>query len=126
MTTLDSINKSVLEFNRNAEPFMEEVCEPLKKLGIQYFTYCRSYENGKRLYLCSLPDWVELYLHHSFQNESQHFAYYRPVENIRYAFWSDFKRDRVFDALLNLGIWYGFTIYEKNPGYMDLFDFCTT
>jgi len=123
---LERQNHTVVDLNLQIQPFMQEICKPLREVGIRQFTFCRSFYNGKRLYLCSEPDWVALYLKNNFQNDIQHLVHYVPSEKMRYAFWVDFKKDKVFDALYSLGLWHGFALYDQKPTYTDLFDFCST
>ena len=121
-TVLDPTNRSALKFNYAAEERMAKLCAPLQPLNI-CFTYCRLFKDGKRLYLCSTPQWVENYLNHGFQNDLDHLEYYSPQPSLNYALWSGFKKDSVFDAIYNFGYWHGFALYERAQNYIDTFDF---
>lgn len=124
--TIDASNYSALNFNLDSSQLMGEICKPLlrKDIGIIVFTYCRTFNNGTRLYLCSCPEWVKYYVENNFQDDIAHQSSYAPDDNISYSLWSGFKEDSVYDALRNhFRRWNGFSIYERHAEYVDSFDF---
>lgn len=126
VTLQDSRNRSVLAFNQGSSIVMKAICDPFfKQFNLTKFTYCRSFYSGERLYLSSHLDWVKHYIAHNFQNDIQHMIYYKPPEDINYALWSGFDMDKVFSAFYDFDIWHGFTVYERDKEYIDLFDFAT-
>src|SRR5688500_8620024 len=85
------INSTPLEFSREISPIIGDICHPLINLGITIFTYCRIFNNGKRLYVCNDQKWVEHYIGHNYQDELDHLEHYVPNDGVKYALWSEFK-----------------------------------
>jgi hypothetical protein len=123
MEHIDLQNKSVLNFNQKAKARMNTLCHPLWKAGFTMFTFCRSFKDGKRLYLSSNEKWVEHYLKNNLQDNCDHLEHYLPPQDIIYGFWDAFKGDKVFDALHSRNFGHGFCIYEHYEDYVDQFDF---
>lgn len=123
---LDPTNRSALQFNIESEMIMSDICKSIldKEIGITNFTYCRTFNNGTRLYLCDNSEWVRHYLSNNFQEDLEHLEFYTPGNDLKYALWTAFKEDRVLSSLRNhFNLWYGFNIYEKHEDYIDIFDF---
>lgn len=125
MSRLDLANRQALQFNKSAAPRMKEIGRILYSFGITMFTFCRSFRDGKRLYLSCDPQWVEYYLKNKFQDHLEHVEHYLPPADIKYSFWDGFKGDKVFDALYEHEVGHGFAIYEHYDQYVDQFDFAT-
>jgi hypothetical protein len=125
MNYIDISNKTALEFNKSSASRMREISVILYNHGITQFTFCRSFKDGKRLYLSCDPQWVEYYLKNNFQDYLEHLEHYIPPVDIKYSFWAGFKGDKVFDALYDYKIGHGFAIYEHHKEYVDQFDFAT-
>jgi hypothetical protein len=123
MEHIDLKNKLALNFNQQAEVRMHNLCCPLWKVGVTMFTFCRSFKDGKRLYLCSNMKWVEYYVAHKLQDHREHLEYYLPPPDITYGLWGGFKRDKVFDALHYLELGHGLAIYEHYEDHVDQFNF---
>lgn len=50
----------VIEFNTASLSKLLNLCSPLLKyLGISYFHYTVFFNDGRRLYLCTRPDWLK-------------------------------------------------------------------
>ncbi len=119
-------NSALLECGRRASDVVNEICQPLARFGITIFTYCRIFNDGKRLYICSDKNWFEHYITQGFQDNLEHLEHYVPADGVKYALWSQFKMDPVFsDVYHKFHYWHGMTIYEKNPEFVDYFDFGT-
>jgi DNA-binding CsgD family transcriptional regulator len=117
-------NHLALDFSKNAAELVHKISRPIFSFETAIFTYCRVFNNGKILYLCSDEKWVEHYFASNYQNESDHLKHYVPLENIKYALWSEFDRDKVFRAAYEeFNYWHGISFYEKNKNHMDYFDF---
>lgn len=119
----ENCNKRHLEFNKKISSTIEEICDPLSSLGVKMFIYSRIFNGGERIYISSNGRWVEHYITHEFQDEIDHWSHYIPDDGIKYAFWSEFKEDRVFNAVNKYGMGNGVSIYEKHEDYVDFFDF---
>lgn len=125
-TYLDPTNFSALQFNLDSAAILQHICKPMLRedLGIVVFNYCRTFHNGTRLYLNTSTEWVKYYIAHRLQDDAEHQETYVSDDNLKYALWSGFKKDKVFSILLDhFGWWHGFTIYEQGEGYVDYFDF---
>ncbi len=123
---LDPTNLSALQFNIESFAATEQACQHIidKQIGIISFAYCRTFNNGTRLYLSNNPEWVKHYISHNFQEDVAHQESYAPSGNLKYALWTGFKEDQVFASLRDhFNLWHGFTIYERHQDYVDLFDF---
>lgn len=123
---LDPTNISALQFNLESAKTMASIYEPLlkKELGIVTFTYCRTFNNGTRLYLCSCSEWVKHYIEQKFQDDISHQASYTPADNISYSLWTGFKNDNIYDSLRErFDLWNGLCLYERHEDYIDYFDF---
>ena len=123
---LDPTNMSALQFNVESTDLMHKICSPIlkKDIGVIVFTYCRIFNNGTRLYLCTCPEWVKHYISHNFQDNVEHQSSYAPCDNNTHSLWTGFKEDDVWNALRNhFNRWHGFSIYERHEDYIDSFDF---
>lgn len=47
---------------------IESICEPLKKLGITYFSFVRSFKDGSHIRLSNNPIWTKHYYEREFYN----------------------------------------------------------
>lgn len=122
----ESNQHEVLLFNKSCASTLEGFCAPLRdKYKITSFTFCRLFNNGSTLYLCSNLEWVEKYISNNFYDDDKHFYYYKPQIDVNYNLWAGMESDRVFDAAYALNIWHGIGIYEKCKDYIDLWDFGT-
>lgn len=119
----ENCNKRHLEFNKKISSTVEDICEPLSSLGATMFTYSRIFNGGERIYISSNGQWVEHYITHEFQDEIDHWPHYVPLDGIKYTFWSEFKDDKVFNAVNKYGMGNGISIYENHEEYVDFFDF---
>ena len=115
--------QSVLEFNQSVDQEMRKICSPLQQFGILSFTYVRFFNGGNRLYLCTTPGWVKLYMENKLYDVVEHAEHYVPQADVRYSFWTGFKKNKVFDVMNACNLGNGFTIYERHAEYVDYFDF---
>jgi hypothetical protein len=121
--SIETTPRSVLDFNKNLNYLMKHLCSHLHKFGIVDFTYIRAYKDGKRLYLASNLEWLQIYIRNNFQDDWEHIECNAPNHQMKRALWSGFKRDKVFDALYDLNLWNGIYIYESYLDYTDSFSF---
>ena len=47
---------------------VKEICKPLEKLGVTYFSFVRSYRNGSHIRLSNNPAWTDHYYKRGFYN----------------------------------------------------------
>lgn len=47
---------------------IKEICSPLERLGINYFSFVRSYKNGSHIRLSNNPAWTQHYYKREFYN----------------------------------------------------------
>lgn len=102
------------------------ICQPLKRLGITYFSYTKSYPNGMRVYLTTLAQPLEnhftkkYYLHCG--NES-HPRYY----DKQIVLWSTFSNQECYrQAALQCNIDHGINFFEPTNDYCESYGFATT
>ena len=118
--------KNLVDYNRNINSIINTVCEPIKSMGINYFHYTIFYNNGKRIYICSEPKWLEHYLDCQFYNNLAHANVYSLAIGQHKALWSSYKKDDIFTAIKNFNIGNGFSIINRHPEMVESFHFAST
>ena len=47
---------------------IDAICAPLRKLGISYFSYVKSFKDGSHIRLANNPHWTQYYYQKKFYN----------------------------------------------------------
>ncbi len=123
---VESTNLSAVQFSLESAKTMEDACSHIidNDVGIINFTYCRTFNNGTRLYLCDHSEWIKHYINNSLHEDIAHCEFYTPGNDLKYTLWTGFKEDKVFSAGRDFcNWWYDLIIYERNQNYIDYFNF---
>lgn len=118
--------KLLLDYNNFVRNRLNKACHPLFSFfDLKMFTYSKTFNDGTRLYLNTDVKWLKLYIQNNFYNDIDHQVHYTSVENVDYALWTSWNRDKVFSALWDANFWNGFSVYKKSRDYIEMFDFAT-
>lgn len=127
MTTIqllgESFYKNHVTFSSVAD--ITEITKPLKSIGLSYFTFDRTYEDGSHLRLTNAGKWIESY----YRTELYKQAIFEKDPRLfcnGFVFWSWLKREPIYSAASEHNIDHGLTIIERNKQYADFFHFGTT
>ena len=118
-------NTSAYQYQLAIQERFTEICEPLFKLGINYFSYGAFFETGEYLQLSNQIEfvrnhyfniknrgnmWVDLFL--KVQNRSHFLIPYNKKD-----------QDLTIDLAASLGCWNGFCIHKKESNYKTAYCF---
>lgn len=105
---------------------VSEIAKPLRKLGITYFTYTKTYLTGERIYLGSVANELEGYLKQKWYlsgNTECSPKQYKP----QMVLWETLPNQAIFDA--NARAWnidHGMFMIKPHEAYNEYFAFATT
>ena len=104
---------------------LQRICQPLKKLDIEYFSHVMIDEKKKFSAAGMNPDFVELYFSKKFYNIDIHQSIYHDQ---RYIIWDtverDSKLDEVYSDFKSFSLGHSFTIIYSHPkGCKHYYDF---
>ncbi len=102
-----------------------QITKPLESIGLSYFTFDRTYEDGTHLRLTNAGKWIETY----YRTELYKSAIFEKDPRLfcnGFVFWSWLKREPIYSAASQHDIDHGLTIIEKHGRYVDFFHFGTT
>lgn len=123
---INSDINDVLAFNFAKENALTEVCNPLFNCTkASYFHHTIFYNDGRRQYFCTKPGWLNEYFKHNFHNNNNHAKIYNLPVGRHSALWGGHQKDRVFSAIHALGIWNGFSIYDRKEDSIESFHFAS-
>lgn len=127
MQVLDFTNRSAVNFSTSTRSQFEKVLEPFYSFlpGQKGFCYIKILDNGTRLYLSTVENWVENYVGRGFQDDINHLKYNVPEKDFKVSFWSGYAQDDIIEDCFSYDIWHGFSIHERHEGYCEYFDFFT-
>lgn len=127
MPVLDFTNKSGVDYTISARSQLMKHLEPFFAClpGQKGFCYIKIMDNGTRLYLSTVKNWVGHYVSSKFQDDINHLKYNVPEENFKISFWSGYEKDAVIETSFAYDIWHGFSIHERQEDYCEYFDFFT-
>lgn len=127
MPTLDITNKSGVSYASSVRPQFMKILEPFFTClpGQKGFCYIKIMDNGTRLYLSTVKNWVGHYVNSKFQDDINHLKYNVPEENFKISLWSGYEKDGVIETSFAYDIWHGFSIHERQEDYCEYFDFFT-
>ncbi|OJW47101.1 MAG: hypothetical protein BGO67_10345 [Alphaproteobacteria bacterium 41-28] len=127
--TFEPNNSSqTLEYLKSLTGIVDSFCQPLKSVGIQFFTYSRLYEGGKGIFLCNNDQWYET----KFQNDLFDQNGFVTVRNL---YRNDFtksiftgapsKEIKLLEFLYNLDFWNSIDLYKYEEEYKEVFHFAS-
>jgi DNA-binding CsgD family transcriptional regulator len=106
-------------------PDMVQITKPLTDIGLSYFTFDRTYQDGSHLRLTNAGKWIESY----YRTELYKAAVFEKDPRLfsnGFVFWSWLNREPIYSAAAEHDIDHGLTIIEKHEQYADFFHFGTT
>jgi DNA-binding CsgD family transcriptional regulator len=106
-------------------PDLVEITQPLTEMGLSYFTFDRTYQDGSHLRLTNAGAWIESY----YRTELYKKAIFEKDPKMffnGYVFWDWLCREPVYSAAAEHNIEHGLTITEKHEDYADFFHIGTT
>lgn len=104
---------------------MVQITKPLAAIGLSYFTFDRTYQDGSHLRLTNAGKWIESY----YRTELYKAAIFEKDPRLfcsGFVFWSWLSREPIYSAAAEHDIDHGLTIIEKHEQYSDFFHFGTT
>lgn len=109
----------------SASSDVAEIAKPLNQLGINYFTYMRSYHDGSRLYLYHDPKILTAYLEEEYyligNTECKPERYKEQV-----ALWSTVPNQKVIsECARSRGVDHGMFMFQPQDDYCEVFSFAT-
>src|SRR5438876_567071 len=104
---------------------VRELCNPLHKLSIDYFSYTRSYRDGRRIYFNTSPEWLHNYFNHDFHLigncELRPETYQKPQTFL----WSTLPKQVIYNEARDMGIKDGLFLINPLKDYTEFFEFST-
>lgn len=97
----------------------------IKKLGLSYFTFDRTYKDGSHIRLTNAGQWIETYYRKKLYDVAV-FERNPKLFTDGYVFWSELKREPVYAEASQHNIDHGLTITQPHDLYCDFFHFGTT
>jgi DNA-binding CsgD family transcriptional regulator len=102
-----------------------EITQPLTEMGLSYFTFDRTYQDGSHLRLTNAGAWIESYYRTELYKKAIFEKDPKMFSN-GYVFWDWLSREPVYSAAAEHNIEHGLTITEKHAEYTDFFHIGTT
>jgi DNA-binding CsgD family transcriptional regulator len=104
---------------------MDEICKPLKSLGITFFNYIKNYQDGSQITLANAAYWIRHFYDHKLYTigtyENNPDDYYSG-----YGLWSTLVHETISEHARNLNIDHGITLIQKCKGNSEFYCFGTT
>jgi DNA-binding CsgD family transcriptional regulator len=127
MTTIIQLDESFYRSHVTFKsvPLITEITKPLTNIGLSYFTFDRTYQDGSHLRLTNAGKWIESY----YRSELYKAAIFEKDPRLfrnGFVFWSWLNREPVYSAAAEHDIDHGLTIIERHEQYADFFHFGTT
>lgn len=102
-----------------------EITKPLHQIGLSYFSFDRSYQNGNHIRLTNAGKWIESYYRQGLYKT----AIFEKNPNLfcnGHILWLWLPRDPIYSSAAEYNIDHGITIIEKHKQYTDFFHFGAT
>lgn len=102
-----------------------QITKPLESIGLSYFTFDRTYEDGTHIRLTNAGKWIESY----YRTELYKSAIFEKDPRLfcnGFVFWSWLNREPIYSAASEHNIDHGLTIIERHGQYSDFYHFGTT
>jgi len=118
-------NKSALDFHISNFERVQQLCEPLKYLGITSFGYMKMFDDLRYLHICNHDKWSR-YFFQNVHNTGNVFSKILSLvdSNVISFIWPHETTD---DLLLNLrdhNIFHGMTFYRREYNFIEHWSFC--
>lgn len=96
---------------------MQHICQPIYKLGIDYFSHVMINSENEMTANASNPDYFKFYFEQGFHQSDLHTAHFEIPQ--RYVLWHLVKREgkaeELYQSGIEFGLYYIFTIIEHLP-----------
>ncbi len=104
---------------------IQELIKPLKGIGLNYFTFDRTYNDGSHLRLTSSGEWIEHYYRQKLYDVA---IFEKDPSKFKngVVFWSWLKRAPVYSEAALYDIDHGLTITQSHKAYCDFYHFGTS
>ena len=112
-----------MNIDRNIDKYTSdvlEICSPLKKLGIEYFSHLRIYDNKNYTVLTTHPDWYKFL----WKKEIDVGFDISELKNGLYL-WSDFAKDELMQYAAEFDLRNAGFLFLMGENYIDVFNFST-
>lgn len=104
---------------------MQRVCQPIFKLGIDYFSHVKINSQNEMTANASNPEYFRFYFEQGFHQSDLHTAHFEIPQ--RYVLWHLVKREGKAEELYQSGIEYGlfyiFTVIDRSPSEQNYYHF---
>lgn len=104
---------------------LQEICQPLFKLGLNYFSYARRQQNNKMACLSSCPDFCERYFTSGYFQHDLHQQAFKPGKEV--FFWDFVTLDKQTLAMdqdfRHFGRGHVFSIIHATESHQDFYHF---
>lgn len=111
--------KSFLKFTTD----VDQICEPLKKLGVTYISYMKNFKNNKQIYLSNSSDWIKCYYDNALYKSSL-FNGDPTIYSSGYYLWPPYSKKEVFSyGRDEFNSDNGITVIEKQKDFCEFFFF---
>jgi DNA-binding CsgD family transcriptional regulator len=104
---------------------MQLVCQPIFKLGIDYFSHVTINSQNEMTANASNPDYFRFYFEQGFHQSDLHTAHFEIPQ--RYVLWHLVKRvgkaEELYQSGIEYGLFYIFTIIEHSPTEKNYYHF---
>jgi hypothetical protein len=109
-----------------ANPCIKLICEPLKKININYFSYAKRYNDATYVYLTNMPSWQKYYFDKRYylvgEFDDPHKKY--PTGSF---LWAGLSQHEIYNVLRNkFDIAHGITIIKNYQDCCEFFHFGST
>ena len=118
-TPVEKIYRTFLQFT----PDIDEICVPLKRLGVTYVSYMKNFKNHKQIYLSNSNDWIKCYYDNALYRSSL-FHGSPTIYSSGYYLWPPYSKKEVFSfGRNNFNSDNGITFIEKQKDSCEFFFF---
>jgi hypothetical protein len=119
-------NKSALDYHISNVGRINQLCDPLKYLGISTFGYMKMFDDSTYLHLCNQDDWSRYYIQNIHDSGDVFTKMFPMVDSeITTFIWPNETRDPLLLDLKDHDIFHGFTFYKRTKNYIEHWSFCT-
>lgn len=102
-----------------------QICKPLERLGINYFSYTRTYKNGERVYLSTQARILENFFakkHYLTCGNESHPDHYKG----QIVLWSAFSQQRCYAEAAEMDVAHGMYLFDPSKEYCESYAFATS
>lgn len=109
-----------------ANPYIRLICEPLKKIQLNYFLYAKRFSNGSYIHLTNEPNWQSYYFAQHYYLIDEFEDSERNYQTGAYL-WSGLSCQEIYTNMqLKFNISHGITLIQNYEDCSEFFHFGTT